>query len=179
MEKMERLACHLSSLCSLFHFSALSLLATRKRTRWNKWNDTSREVYEMFKTEDTGALKQDKKCQPCWYIILSTMSGSTTIKELKKITYKPLFFCWALPHGVMDSPPLHALVSPSQKDNVIYDGHAYPPSLSRILYFRSISLLMKNIPLYMGEFNAGFTNGTDLTQIQIYEYIDRFKSFST
>jgi hypothetical protein len=28
-------------------------------TRWNKWNDTSREVYEMFKTTDT--LKQDKK----------------------------------------------------------------------------------------------------------------------
>lgn len=46
-----------------------------KRTRWNKWNDTSREVYEMFKTADTGALKQDKKCQPCWYIILSTRSG--------------------------------------------------------------------------------------------------------
>ena len=33
----------------------------------------------MFKTTDTGALKQDKKCQPCWYIILSTMSGSTTV----------------------------------------------------------------------------------------------------
>ena len=32
----------------------------------------------MFKTTDTGALKQDKKCQPCWYIILSTMSGSAT-----------------------------------------------------------------------------------------------------
>ena len=32
----------------------------------------------MFKTTETGALKQDKKCQPCWYIILSTMSGSTT-----------------------------------------------------------------------------------------------------
>jgi hypothetical protein len=45
---------------------------------WNKWNDTSREVYEMFKTPDTGALKQDKKCQVFWYIILSTMSGSTT-----------------------------------------------------------------------------------------------------
>jgi transposase InsO family protein len=41
--------------------------------------NASREVYEMFKTADTGALKQDKKCQPCRYIILSTMSGSTTV----------------------------------------------------------------------------------------------------
>jgi hypothetical protein len=38
----------------------------------------------MFKTADTGTLKQDKKCQPCWYIILSTMSGSTTINNLTK-----------------------------------------------------------------------------------------------
>ena len=34
----------------------------------------------MFKTTATNTLKQDKKCQPCWYIILSTMFGSTTIK---------------------------------------------------------------------------------------------------
>ena len=36
---------------------------------------------EMFKTTTTDALKQDKKCQPCWYIILSTMSGSTTFNQ--------------------------------------------------------------------------------------------------
>ena len=35
----------------------------------------------MFKTTDTGALKQDKKCQPCWYIILSTMSGIQACKQ--------------------------------------------------------------------------------------------------
>ncbi len=33
----------------------------------------------MFKTTDTNTLKQDKKCQPCWYIVLSSMFGSTTI----------------------------------------------------------------------------------------------------
>jgi MFS family permease len=33
---------------------------------------------EKFKTADTGTLKQDKKCQPCWYIILSTMSGMSS-----------------------------------------------------------------------------------------------------
>ncbi|MGB6531828.1 MAG: hypothetical protein WBF33_27280, partial [Candidatus Nitrosopolaris sp.] len=42
-------------------------------------NDTSREVHEMFKTTAIDTLKQDKKCQACWYMILSTMSGSTTI----------------------------------------------------------------------------------------------------
>jgi hypothetical protein len=38
----------------------------------------------MFKTPDTGALKQDKKCQLCWYIILSTMSGNTTANLIFK-----------------------------------------------------------------------------------------------
>ena len=35
----------------------------------------------MFKTADTIALEQDKKCQPCWHIILSIMLGSTTIRK--------------------------------------------------------------------------------------------------
>jgi hypothetical protein len=100
------------------------------------------------------------------------------IRELRKITDKPLFFCWALPRGVVDTPVLQVFVAPSTKDNVIYDGHAYPPSLSRMLYFRSIALLMGNIPLYMGEFNSGFTNGTTLTQNQVYEYVERFTSFA-
>ncbi len=34
----------------------------------------------MFKTTAIDTLKQDKKCQACWYIILSTMSGSTTTR---------------------------------------------------------------------------------------------------
>ena len=37
----------------------------------------------MFKTTAIDTLKQDKKCQACWYIILSTMSGSTTAKHSK------------------------------------------------------------------------------------------------
>ncbi|MDP9289214.1 MAG: response regulator, partial [Thermoproteota archaeon] len=40
-----------------------------------------REVHKMFKTTDNDTLKQDKKCQPCRYIVLSTMSGSTTANE--------------------------------------------------------------------------------------------------
>jgi hypothetical protein len=76
-------------------------------------------------------------------------------------------------------PFLQVLVAPSKKDNVIYDGHAYPPSLDRMIYFRSITLLIGNTPLYMGEFNSGFTNGTTLSQNLVYEYIERFKSFAT
>jgi hypothetical protein len=35
----------------------------------------------MFKTTAIDTLKQDKKCQACWYMILSTMSGSTTTND--------------------------------------------------------------------------------------------------
>ena len=35
----------------------------------------------MFKTTDTDTLKQDKECQPCWYTVLSTMSGSPTHRD--------------------------------------------------------------------------------------------------
>lgn len=102
------------------------------------------------------------------------------LKELRKITEKPLLFCWALPHGVIDNPVSQALVRPTTKDNnVIYDGHAYPPSVSRMLYFKSIALMMGNIPLYMGEINSGFTNGTILTQDQVYEYLKLLKRFGS
>jgi hypothetical protein len=99
------------------------------------------------------------------------------IKELRKLTNKPLLFCWVLPHKVIDTPLLQALTSPTIKDNVIYDGHSYPPSLSRMIYFRSIALLMQNIPLYIGEFNSGFTKGVTLTQRQFSQYAKRFKNF--
>ena len=40
-------------------------ITMKENTWWNKWNDTIREVHEMFKTTDTDTLKQDKECQPC------------------------------------------------------------------------------------------------------------------
>ena len=42
----------------------------------------------MFKITDNDTLKQDKKCQPCCYIVLSTMSGSTTPNANAKGDYK-------------------------------------------------------------------------------------------
>ena len=41
----------------------------------------------MFKTTAIDTLKQDKKCQACWYIILSTMSGSTTTNDAREATH--------------------------------------------------------------------------------------------
>jgi Cellulase (glycosyl hydrolase family 5) len=100
------------------------------------------------------------------------------VKELRKITNKPILFCWALPHReVIDTSILQALTRPITRDNVIYDGHSFPPSVARIIYFKSIALMMGNIPLYIGEFNSGFTKGATLKQEQISEYMRRFKRF--
>jgi cellulase (glycosyl hydrolase family 5) len=101
------------------------------------------------------------------------------IRELRKITDKPLIFCWALPHGSFDNPILQASIFPSyhKNNNVIYDGHSYPLSLTRMIYFKLIRRLMGNLPLYIGEFNSGFTNGAILAQDKLYEYIKMCKRF--
>jgi Cellulase (glycosyl hydrolase family 5) len=101
------------------------------------------------------------------------------IKELRKITDKPLILCWALPHGSFDNPILQASIFPAyhKNNNVIYDGHSYPLSLTRMIYFRLIRRLMGNVPLYIGEFNSGFTNGAVLAQDQLSEYIKMCKRF--
>ena len=65
------------------------------------------------------------------------------IKELRKLTDKQLLFCWALPHGVIDNPVLQALTRPTTKENVIYDGHSYPPSLSILTNINSLSHIPK------------------------------------
>jgi hypothetical protein len=102
------------------------------------------------------------------------------IKEIRKITNKPLMFCWALPHGAFDNPIHQALVCPNTDENIIYDGHAYPPSVNRMIYFKLIKLLMaKKVPLYLGEFNSGYVKGTTVTQTQFLQYVKRLKRFGT
>ena len=44
---------------------------------------TPPEKFMNLKTTDINTLKQGKKCQPCWYIVLSTMCGSKTISNDK------------------------------------------------------------------------------------------------
>jgi hypothetical protein len=104
------------------------------------------------------------------------------IRELRKITSKPILFCWVLPRKVIksDNPVFQALASPTTFDNVIYDGHSYPPSALRMFYFKAIKFLMsKNVPLYIGEFSSGFNNHINLTHIQISKYINMFEKFGT
>jgi hypothetical protein len=48
-----------------------------------------------------------------------------------------------------------------------------------MIYFKLVSILMRNVPLYIGEFNSGFTGDSTLTQKQCSQYIDRFKRFRT
>ena len=43
---------------------------------------TPSEKFMNLKTTDINTLKQDKRCQSCWYIVLSTMCGSTTVNEV-------------------------------------------------------------------------------------------------
>ena len=65
------------------------------------------------------------------------------------------------------------------EDSSAVNANSFSPSVDRMLYFISIALLMGNISLYIGEFNSGFTNGTTLSQNQVYEYLDGFKSFAS
>jgi hypothetical protein len=56
---------------------------------------TPSEKFMNLKTTDIDTVEQDKRCQSCWYIVLSTMSGSTTVNDViesnKKITICKLF----------------------------------------------------------------------------------------
>ncbi len=49
---------------------------------------TPSEKFMNLKTTDIDTLKQDKRCQSCWYIVLSTMSGSTTVNNRGYIPHK-------------------------------------------------------------------------------------------
>ncbi len=42
---------------------------------------TPSEKFMNLKTTGINTVEQDKRCQPCWYIVVSTMCGSTTVKE--------------------------------------------------------------------------------------------------
>ena len=101
------------------------------------------------------------------------------IKELRKMTMKPLILCWALPHLSFDNSLLQARAIPAyhKHNDLIYDGHSYPLSFARMAYFMSIRHLVGNIPLYIGEFNSGFTNGATLDQNQLSEYMHICRKF--
>jgi cellulase (glycosyl hydrolase family 5) len=102
------------------------------------------------------------------------------IDNLRRITAKPIFFCWAPPHGLIDTPILQAMASPTNKENIIFDCHPYPPSYAYLLYFKLTSKLIgRNVPLYIGEFNSGIRPGFTLGEKQIASYTKRLAVVET
>jgi hypothetical protein len=85
---------------------------------------------------------------------------------------------WALPRGGVADTIRHQRDQftglPDLRD-LIYDGHVYPPSHLRLFYFRSIVAPL-GIPLWIGEFNSGFTAGVTLGKKQLFKYIQKFKN---
>ncbi|AIC16068.1 cellulase family glycosylhydrolase [Nitrososphaera viennensis] len=85
---------------------------------------------------------------------------------------------WALPRGgVTDTAGRQRSQFAGLPDlrDLIYDGHAYPPNHFRFSYFRSIVAPL-GLPLWIGEFNSGFTAGVTLGKKQLFQYIRRFKN---
>lgn len=102
------------------------------------------------------------------------------IAATREHTNKPLVICWALARGgVFDTPGTQAHTFPTLVENIVFDGHAYPPSSSRMSYFQSIIAGHGfSVPLWMGEINTGFTPGSTLSRAQIFEYVQRFKDLN-
>lgn len=99
------------------------------------------------------------------------------VKELRKVTDKPLFFCAAQSHGLINTAFLQGFTFPITRSNVVYDAHVYPPTCSNLIWFKLNALAIGNIPLYIGEFNSGYTNSTTLSKTQLDGYIQLLKKF--
>jgi hypothetical protein len=86
---------------------------------------------------------------------------------------------WALPRGGLRDTPgdQRSQFAGLDLGDLIYDGHAYPPNYFRIAYYRAIVSPL-GIPLWIGEFNSGFTTGVTLSKDQIFQYLKRFKNNS-
>ncbi len=99
-------------------------------------------------------------------------------ERLRKKSGKPIFFNAAISNNSFDNPLLQSQVAPKTKNNLIYDAHMYPPSLSNILFFKLSSFLMRDIKIYIGEFNSNYIPGTLLSKDQLIEYLKLFHRFN-
>jgi Cellulase (glycosyl hydrolase family 5) len=85
---------------------------------------------------------------------------------------------WALPRIRVRDDALYQrkqIIGLPDLRDLIYDGHAYPPSLNRLRYFRRIVFRL-GAQLWMGEFNSGFRDGATLNKKKLFRYIRRFKN---
>lgn len=103
------------------------------------------------------------------------------IKNVSLITDKPLFFCFAFSGalGVINFPWEQAKAKPSTnvRNNIIFDIHPYPPNVLTMGYYKLISLLMNNIAIYVGEFNAGTRKWVTINEREFKKYIKRLEQF--
>jgi Cellulase (glycosyl hydrolase family 5) len=105
------------------------------------------------------------------------------LRNLNTITDKILFLCYtnSASFNAINLPTEQARTVPSNsnlKKKIIFDVHPYPPSFLLMEYYKMLSSIIGNTPLYVGEFNAGIKKGITINEKQFNEYVKRLKDFS-
>ena len=105
------------------------------------------------------------------------------IDNLNTITDKKLFLCYtnSASLNVINFPTEQVKTIPTYnglRNRIVFDVHPYPPSYLLMEYYKTISSLMNNISIFIGEFNAGIKKGVLINERQINYYLKRLKDFS-
>jgi hypothetical protein len=105
------------------------------------------------------------------------------MRNLNTITDKVLFLCYTNSASInaINLPTEQANTIPSDNElrkKIIYDVHPYPPSFLLMEYYKILSSIIDNIPLYVGEFNAGIKKRVTINEKQFNDYIKRLKDFT-
>ena len=162
---------------------------------WNKWwnrklrtrdNIDAWESQISFLKEIISYLRNKKSTfgfeilnEPQVYNILDYKKvghyHNYAIRELRDSTNKPLFFNAAISNITFDNPISQSLVAPNTKENIVYDVHMYPPSSYNLMFFKFASALIRNVQIYVGEFNSGFKYQTSVSKDQLLKYLKLFR----
>jgi len=162
---------------------------------WNKWwnrklrtrdNIDAWESQISFLKEIISYLRNKKSTfgfeilnEPQVYNILDYKKighyHNYAIRELRDSTNKPLFFNAAISNITFDNPISQSLVAPNTKENIFYDVHMYPPSSYNLMFFKFASALIRNVQIYVGEFNSGFKYQTSVSKDQLLKYLKLFR----
>ena len=105
------------------------------------------------------------------------------IRNLNTITDKILFLCYtnSASFNAINLPTEQAKTIPldnNLKNKIIFDVHPYPPSFLLMEYYKILSSIIGNTPLYVGEFNAGVKKGVTINETQSTTYVKRLRDFS-
>ena len=104
------------------------------------------------------------------------------VENLEKHTEKPFLFSHACPNSIRSFgfPWRQSKIRPTikTKNRMILDIHPYPPHFIVLLYYKLVSLLMKNDTMFAGEFNSGVKESATINQKQHLQYTKRLSGFS-